>query len=145
MTTFKAVAVFTAFEMRHSGLVGFMTTEDHCKSGLTVGFAFNSSMPKAAMVAAERFAQVCRAIGVNVVEDTDELLHKPFLVEYRYSADALNKAGFYVVAVKPLTTTRIEYRDKPSLWVRLKDRFTAWRNGYRERDDFGDDWGYDDY
>lgn len=141
MTTFKAVAVFIGFEMRHSGLVGFITTEDHCKSELATGFALNSSMPKAAMVAAERMAQACRAVGVVNMTDTDELLNKPFLVEYRKDS-----IGFHVTAIKPLVRveTRIEYRDKPSLWVRLKDRFTAWRNGYHDRDDFSDieDWGY---
>lgn len=141
MANFKAVAVFTAFENRASGLVGFITTQDHCHSGLVTGFALNSSMPKAAMVAAERLAQVCRAVGVMSFNDTDELLHKPFLVEYRKDS-----VGFHVTAIKPLVRveTRIEYRDKPSLWVRLKDRFTAWRNGYRDNDDFSDieDWGY---
>lgn len=142
MANFKAVAVFTAFENRPSGLVGFMTTEDHCKSGLVTGFALNSSMPKAAMVAAERMAQVCRAVGVMSFNDTDELLHKPFLVEYR---NDMARAGFYVVGVKPLTTTRVEYLKSPGFFERMKARFAAWRASRNQPDDFGDDWGYDDY
>lgn len=142
--TFRAIAVFTAFEMKPSVMIGRIQTGGHEPVEMLVTFAINAANPKAREIGTARFAQAVKAVGLTFVQDTDELLNKEFIVDYAHSADSLNATGFYVKAITPTIQTRIEYRQeppKPNWLQRLRKRIADRLNPVSDEDEYGyEDW-----
>lgn len=109
---FRAIGSVVSSRRINSGLVFEIVTQDHNGQDFSYGLAINSSMGVAREVAYSKLADLCRACGKTVIQDTSELHDISFIVEY--------DNAFNILQLAPLHVT-IERTVKP-LWVRLWER-----------------------